>query len=134
VEGGKVINPAAWMQARRAGGGGPVGLVRKLVVLAFAVIQLILVARVLLDLGLIPAEGAALELLVPWSDALAAPVAGLGDGLGGLLGGGIPGLGGLPGTGQAFGGGLNPVMLAALAGWTIVEALVLRVVGKFAAV
>jgi hypothetical protein len=130
------MNPAAWVQARRGGSGGLMGLLRKVVVLAFAVIQLILVARILLDLGLVPAEGAALEFLVPWSDALAAPVAGLGDGLGGLLGGGggLPGLGGLPGTGQALGGGLNPAMLAALAGWTIVEALVLRVVGRFAAV
>jgi hypothetical protein len=32
------------------------------------------------------------------------------------------------------GQGLNPIMLGALFGWTIVEALVLRVVGKFAAV
>jgi len=129
------MNLAAWAQARRGGSGGLTGLLRKVVVLAFAVIQLILVARILLDLGLVPAEGAALEFLVPWSDALAAPVAGLGDGLGGLLGGGgRPGLGGLPGTGQALGGGLNPAMLGALAGWTIVEALVLRVVGKFAAV
>ena len=129
------MNLAAWAQARRGGSGGLMGFLRKVVVLVFAVIQLILVARILLDLGLVPAEGAALEFLVPWSDALAAPVAGLGDGLGGLLGGGgLPGLGGLPGTGQVLGGGLNPAMLAALAGWTIVEALVLRVVGKFAAV
>lgn len=127
------MNLAAWAQAHRAGGGGLMGLLRKAVVLAFAVIQLILVARVLLDLGVIPAEGVALDLIVPASDTLAAPVAGLGGGLGGLLGGGIPGMGGLPGAGQALGGGLNPAMLAALAGWTIVEGLVLRVVGKFAA-
>lgn len=66
---------------------------------------------------------------MPWSDALAAPVKGLGDGLGGLLGGG-----GIPGMGPGLGTGLNAVMLAALLGWTIVEGLVLRVVGKFAAV
>lgn len=69
-------------------------LTPRVVVLAFAVIQLILVGRMLFDLGIIPAEGAALEYLVPWSDALAAPVEGLGDGLGGMLGGG-----GLPGVG-----------------------------------
>lgn len=105
------------------------GLARKVVVLAFAVIQLILVGRILLDLGIVAAEGAALEYLVPWSDALAAPVKGLGDGLGGFLGGG-----GIPGVGPAPGSGLNAAMLAALVGWSIVEGLVLRVVGKFAAV
>ena len=123
------MTPASWAQARGGGSRGLMGLVRRLVVLAFAVIQLILVGRILLDLGIIPAEGAALEYLVPWSDALAAPVKGLGDGLGGLLGGG-----GIPGLGPVAGDGLNAVMLGALIGWTIVEGLVLRVVGKFAAV
>ena len=123
------MNPASWAQARGGGSRGLMGLVRKLVVLGFAVIQLILVGRILLDLGIIPAEGAALSYLVPWSDALAAPVKGLADGLGGLLGGG-----GVPGVGPGLGTGLNATMLAALLGWTIVEGLVLRVVGKFAAV
>ena len=123
------MDPASRAQARGGGSRGLMGLVRKLVVLAFAVIQLILVGRILLDLGIIPAEGAALEYLVPWSDALAAPVKSLGDGLGGLLGGG-----GIPGVGPGLGGGLNATMLAALFGWTIVEGLVLRVVGKFASV
>lgn len=122
------MNPASWAPTRY-GTGGPMRLVRRLVVLAFAVIQLILVGRILLDLGIIPAEGLALEYLLPLSDALAAPVRGLGEGLGGLLGGG-----GIPGSGRGLGGGLNPTMVGALAGWTIVEALVLRVVGKFAAV
>jgi hypothetical protein len=36
--------------------------------------------------------------------------------------------------GPGLGDGLNPVMLAALLGWTVVEGLVLRVVSKFAAV
>lgn len=123
------MNPASWAQARGSRGGGLMGLVRRLVVLGFAVIQLILVGRILLDLGVIPAEGAALEYLVPWSEALAAPVRGLGDGLGGMFGGR-----GMPGVGPSLGGGLNPAMLAALVGWTVVEGLVLRVVGKFAAV
>jgi hypothetical protein len=35
-----------------------VGLVRRLVVLAFAVIQLVLVARILLDIGVIPPTSA----------------------------------------------------------------------------
>jgi hypothetical protein len=103
-------------------------LIRRLVVLAFAVIQLILVGRILLDLGVLPTVGAIADIVVPWGDALAAPVQGLGNSLGGFFGSGaIPGLG-------AAGGGLNPAMVAALAGWTIVEGLVLRVVGKFAAV
>ncbi len=118
----------AQLTRTRAGGGGPLRLVRRLVVLTFAVIQAVLVGRILLDLGVIPAEGLALEYLVPLSDALAAPVKGLGDGLGGLFGGGLPGIGPVAGE------GLNPAMLGALVGWTVVEGLVLRVVGKFAAV
>ena len=38
----------------------------------------------------------------------------------------------IPGMGPGLGDGLNPTMVAALAGWTVVEALVLRVVTKFA--
>jgi hypothetical protein len=103
------------------------GIVRKLVVLAFAIIQLILVARILLDIGVIPADFAWAETIVAWSDTLAAPVQGIGSGLGEIFGGG-----GIPGMG--IGEGLNPVMIAALLGWTVVEGLVLRVVAKFAAV
>jgi hypothetical protein len=120
-----MFNPAALARAS-GGGGGVVGLVRRLVMLGFAAIQLILVARILLDLGILPAEGGIADFIVPLSDVLAAPVQGLGSGLGGLLGGGIPGLG-------PAGGGVDPTMLAALAGWTVVEGLVLMVVRKFAA-
>lgn len=105
-------------------GGGP-SVVRKLVVLAFAVIQLVLVARVLFDVGVVAADFAWAEYIVTWSNALAAPVQGIGSGFGEIVGsGGIRGMG--------LGEGLNPVMLAALTGWTVVEGLVLRVVTKFA--
>jgi hypothetical protein len=104
----------------------PMRLMRRLVVLAFAVIQAILVARILLDLGVIPAEGGISGFIITSSDALAAPVQGIGNGLGGMFGGG--GLGGVAGD------GFNPVMMAALMGWTLVETLVMRVVTKFAAV
>ncbi len=123
-----MFNPAAWAQARGGGGGGLMGMLRKLVVLAFAVVQLVLVARILLDLGVISAEWGFSDLIVAWSDSLAAPVAGIGGGLADLMGGGIPGMD------PSLGGGLNPAMLAALAGWTVVEGLVLRVVRKFAAI
>jgi len=120
-----MFNAASW--SRSGGGGGLVGLVRKLVVLAFAVIQLTLVARILLDLGVIPADLGWADAIVSWSDTLAAPVQGLGSGLSEIFGGGgVPGVGGL-------GDGLNPAMAAALFGWTVVEGLVLRVVAKFAA-
>jgi hypothetical protein len=46
----------------------------------------------------------------------------VGSGIGGMFGGG--------GLGGAAGDGFNPVMMAALMGWTIVEGLVMRVVGK----
>ena len=97
-------------------------LLPRLVVLGFAVIQLVLVARILLDLGVIPTDLGVSAWIVAWSDTFAAPVAGLG---GGLFGGG-----GVPGVGE----GLNPVMIAALAGWTVVEGLVMGVVRKFATV
>lgn len=125
-----MFSPASWAQARGGGGGGLMGIVRKLVVLAFAVIQLVLVGRILLDIGVVPVDWDFTPNIVSWSDTLAAPVAGIGGGLGDLFGGG----GGIPGMGPSVGAGLNPVMLAALAGWTIVEGLVLRVVAKFAAV
>ena len=125
-----MFNPASWAaQARGGGGGGLMGIVRKLIVLAFAVVQLVLVARILLDIGVIPVDWDFSPSIVSWSDTLAAPVAGIGAGLGDLFGGG-----GIPGVGPSVGAGLNPVMLAALAGWTVVEALVLRVAAKFAAV
>ena len=122
------FNRASWGESR-SGGDGLMRLVRRLVVLGFAVIQLVLVGRILLDLGIVPPEGAVAEYLIAWSDALAAPVERLASGLGGFMGSG-----GLPGVGPAVGSGLNPVMLAALIGWTLVEGLIMRVVGKFASV
>lgn len=104
----------------------PVRLARRIVVLAFAVIQLLLVARILLDLGVIPADVGMAGLIVTTSDTLAAPVQGVGSGIGSLFGGGLA-----PGV---AGDGFNPVMAAALVGWTAVEGLVMRVVTKFAAV
>lgn len=92
--------------------------IRRIVVLAFAVIQLVLVARILLDLGVVPGGGRLGELIVTYSDVLAAPVKRVGGIFGGLFG--------------TFGGsGLNVGMLVALAGWSVVEGLVMRVVRKF---
>src|SRR5690606_19940530 len=110
--------PAAFVRPR---GGGPLGLVRTLVLLAFAVIQLVLVARILLDRGVIPADVGFAGVILTWSDTLAAPVAGIGSGLGSIFGGGGTfGGGGIPGMGPSLGEGLNPAMLAALVGWTVV--------------
>lgn len=97
-------------------------VVARLVVLAFALVQLVLVGRILLDIGVLPPDLGVSSWIVAWSDTFAAPVAGLG---GGLFGGG-----GVPGIGE----GLNPAMIAALAGWTVVEGLVMRVVRKLASV
>lgn len=98
-------------------------LLRRLVVLLFALIQLILVARILLDLGVIPVDSQFGEMIVTWSDILAAPVQGVGSGLSSMFGG--------TGLESIAGDGLNPVMLVALAGWSVVEGLVMRVVRKF---
>lgn len=98
-------------------------LLRRVVVLAFALVQLILVARILLDLGVIPEDGRWAALTVTWSDILAAPVQGVGSGFGSWFAGGE--------IGAMAGEGFNPVMLVALAGWSVVEGLVMRVVRKF---
>lgn len=98
-------------------------VLRRLVVLAFALIQLILVGRILLDAGVIPEEGQWGGRIVPWSDILTAPVQGIGSGFGSWFAGGQ--------IGAMAGEGFNPVMLVALAGWSVVEGLVMRVVRKF---
>ena len=98
-------------------------LLRRLVVFLFAVIQLVLITRILLDLGVIPEEGNLAELIILYSDLLAAPVQGVGSGFGSWFAGGE--------IGAMAGEGFNAVMLVALAGWSIVEGLVMRVVRKF---
>ncbi len=98
-------------------------VLRRLVVFLFAVIQLILVARILVDLGVIPVGSGITEQIVFWSDLLAAPVQGVGSGFGSWFAGGE--------IGAMAGEGFNAVMLVALAGWSIVEGLVMRVVRKF---
>jgi len=120
-----VFNTSSLQSADQGSGFSPFRFLRRVVVLAFAVIQILLVARILLDLGVIPPEGAWGEFIISWSDTLAAPVEGLGEG----LFGGAGGLG-LPIAGEGF----NPVMIAALIGWSLVEGLVMRAVNKLAAV
>jgi hypothetical protein len=94
--------------------------IRRIVVLGFALIQLVLVCRILLDFGVIPPDSFAGDPIVRASNALAAPVRGVGGSLGSFLGG----------TGASL-GGVNMAMVVALAGWTVVETLVMRVVRKF---
>jgi hypothetical protein len=123
----RMIHPAARTRGSSAygRGGSRLGrLVNRLVVVAFAAIQAVLVARILLDLGVIPADWGLSASIADWSDTLAAPVAGL---AGGLFDGGAT-----SGLGPSFGDGFNPVMLAALFGWTLVEGLVTGVVRKLA--
>ncbi len=96
--------------------------IRKVVLLGFALIQVVLVARILLDLGVIPLDSPVGRPIVIASDAAAAPVQGVGSGL--------PfGLGRM--MGGMAGAGFNGTMVLALGGWTVVEGLVMRVVKKF---
>ena len=120
-----MLNMSRLRAMEQGPGFSPFRFFKRVVVLAFALIQLLLVARILLDLGVIPPEGSFGEFIVQWSDILAAPVEGLGD----SLFGGVGGLG-LPLPGEGF----NPVMIAALIGWSLVEGLVMRAVNKLAAV
>ena len=110
---------------RDTGGGGvrPGRVLRRATALVFAGIQAILVVRILLDLGVVPADWGVSSFVITASDALAAPVQSLAGGIGGMFGSGVVGI---PGD------GFNPAMVAALVGWTAVEALVMRVVTKVA--
>lgn len=98
-------------------------LLRRLTVAVFALIQAVLVARILLDIGLIPADSGFGETIISLSDFLAAPVQGVGNGLNSMFGG--------TGLDSMAGEGFNSVMLVALVGWSVVEGLVMRVVRKF---
>ena len=89
---------------------------RQIIVIAFGAIQLILGARIAIDLGFLPAEGGIADFVIPTSEALAAPIQAIADAIGFDLSG-IPG------------GGVDPVILAALIGWSIVEGIVLMLVG-----
>lgn len=99
--------------------------IRRFVLLSFALIQMMLVARILLDLGVIPGGGSLGDLIVRTSDTLSTPVQGVADALPPMLGSALTGF---------IGNGFNMAMVTALAGWTVVEALVMRVVKKFDAI
>jgi hypothetical protein len=92
------------------------GPVRQLIVVAFAIIQAILGARILLDLGVLPADMPFVGFIEPASDALAAPVVALAE----RFGTESPG----------FGSGLDPAIVTALIGWSVIEVVVLMVVGR----
>jgi len=96
---------------------------RKAVLLAFALIQLVLVVRILVDLGIVPDDNGFGDFIVALSDVLAAPVQGLGSGLDSIFGGG--------GFTAIAGDGFDPAIVAALVGWSVLEPLVMRVVRKF---
>jgi len=93
------------------------------VLLTFALIHLVVVVRILLDLGVVPEDGGVGELIVSWSNVLAAPVQGVSSGLDSLFGG--------EGFTANAGDGFDPAIVAALAGWSVVQGLVMRVVRKF---
>ena len=99
---------------------GPMALLKRVIVIGFAIVQLILVARVLSDLGVLPSEGGLAESIVSLSDAVVAPVAGIASGMG-------------SGFGSPIGGGVDPAVVAGLVGWTVVEGLVLGVLSRFSA-
>jgi hypothetical protein len=86
--------------------------VRRLIVLVFGAIQLVLTARIAIDFGFLPAEGGIADLVVPLSETLAAPIQAVADAVG-LDFTAIPGA------------GIDPAIMGALIGWSIVEGLVL---------
>ncbi len=99
---------------------GPMAVLRRLIVLAFAVIQLILVARILIDLDVLPGKGGLADLVIPLSEAVAAPVQKIAESFGNGFGSPIS--------------GADPAIIAALVGWTVVEGLVVGVLARFSSV
>lgn len=92
----------------------------RLIVMAFGVIQLILVARIAIDFGMLPSDGAIADLVIPVSEALATPMQAVADAIGLDLSG-------------APGAGIDPAILTALVGWTAIEGLALMIFSRTAA-
>lgn len=92
-------------------------LVRRLIVLAFAAIQLVLVARLAIDFGMLSAEGDFADLVIRLSEALAAPIQVVAEAIG-------VNFDAVPGS------GMDPAILTALIGWSIVEAIALMIFGR----
>ena len=92
------------------------GPIRQLVLAAFGVVQAVLGARILLDLGVLPTDIPFVDLIVPFSDALAAPITAIAE----RFGASPPG----------FGAGLNPAIVTALLGWSMIEMVLLMVIGR----
>jgi disulfide bond formation protein DsbB len=92
-------------------------VMRRLIVIAFGVIQLILTARLAIDFGMLPSDGDLPGMVISLSEALASPIQLLADAIG-IDFGGIPGA------------GMDPTILTALIGWSIIEAIVLMIFGR----
>lgn len=90
---------------------------RRLIVLAFAAIQLVLVARLAIDFGMLSAEGDFAVLVIRLSEALAAPIEVVAEAIG-------VNFDAVPGS------GMDPAILTALIGWSIVEAILLMIFGR----
>jgi hypothetical protein len=91
----------------------------RLIVLAFGMIQLVLAARIAIDIGMLPSNGAIADLVIPVSEALATPMQAIADAIG-------LDLSGVPGA------GIDPAILTALVGWTAVEGLALMIFSRSA--
>lgn len=100
-----------------------VPLLTRIVVLGFGAIQALLTLRLVMGFIDLPA---AIMQFRPTVLALSEPLIDPFRGFQGLLGGG---LGGMPGAG--FMGGLDSAVLVALAGWSLVELVVLGVLRVF---
>ena len=77
----------------------------RLIVLAFGAIQLVLAARIAIDLGMLTSNGAIADLVIPISEALATPMQAVADAIGLNLHG-------------VRGAGIDPAILTALVGWS----------------
>jgi len=110
-----MIAPGRARNARAAAYDARMGPVQ-LIVVAFAVVQAILGLRILLDLGVLPTTMPFADVIEPASNALAAPIVALAE----RFGAESPG----------FGAGLDPTIVTALIGWSLIEVVVLMVVGR----
>jgi hypothetical protein len=92
---------------------------RRLIVLTFGVLQLFLLARLAIDLRVVSAGGEVARVIVRLSEALAAPVQVVADAIG-------------VNFDAAPGAGMDPAIITALIGWSVVEAILLMVFSRVA--
>jgi hypothetical protein len=91
--------------------------VQHVIVIAFGLVQLVLVGRIAIDLGVFSAQGSVGSFVISASEALATPIQAFADATGMQLSG-IPGA------------GIDAAILASLLVYSLVEGILLMLFGR----